>query len=383
MIRAVAAGFLGSKLRLARTFQGLTQVELGAEVGVTHTFIGQLEAGGKRPTPILLEALGDVLGFRPPFFAAPLDDEFRDEECHFRKRQTTPVSIKSRVLAHGTLFADLVAHLDTAVRFPAERLPEELRIGDRESVEAATAECRRLWGLEPDLPIPNLTRALERAGVVVTRFQGGAAKVDAFSRVGRRLIAVLNTDKGSASRSRFDLAHEAGHVVMHRGVDVGALELEEQADQFASALLMPRAGILREFPRAASLEWEALFALKQRWRVSLGALVRRAYDLRILDAARYQRAYKTMSARGWTRGEPHEFDEETPEVVALAFAELEKQRSVLPLDVARHLGWSPEVFERVSGIAAGAAGGEVVSLSTRRRIHFEGEQTAFDFVQDR
>jgi len=57
-------------------------------------------------------------------------------------------------------------------------------------------------------------------------------------------------------------------------------------------------------------------------------------------------------------------------------------RRVLPLDVARHLGWSAEVFERVSGIATGAAGGEVVSLSTRRPIHFEGEQTAFDFADN-
>lgn len=376
--------FVGSNLRVARMFNGLAQVELGEEVGVTHTFIGQLEAGTRRPTPMVLEAIAEVLGFHPSFFATPLADEIRDEECHFRKRQTTSVSTKGRVLAHGTLFAGLVAHLDAAVVFPEERLPEVVRVTDRRSIEVAAEQCRALWGLEPDLPIPNLTRVLERAGVVVTRFEGAAAKVDAFSRVGRRHIVVLNTDKGSASRSRFDLAHEAGHVVMHRGVDVGAPALEEQADGFAGALLMPSAGILREFPRTPALDWEALFRLKARWKVSLAALVRRAYDLRILTAVHYQRAYKYMSARGWTKGEPHEPEEETPEVVSLALAEL-ASAGVTPAEVARRLGWSPRVFERVSGVPAGtgdanhgAPADNVIPLFDRRP-RLEPVQIELDF----
>ena len=38
--------------------------------------------------------------------------------------------------------------------------------------------------------------------------------------------------------------------------------------------------------------------MKKRWRVSAAAIVRRAFDLKMIDAADYQRAYKFMSAQG-------------------------------------------------------------------------------------
>ncbi len=341
--------FSGGRVRLARSFNGWTQAELGERIGVTHQYVGYLETGHKLPTDLTVEAIAASTGFDAAFFYLPLVEEFRDEECHFRRRSTTPVSVRTRVLAHGTLFGMLVGYIDKVIALPADDVPTR-RARTPEDIEGAAEQCRMQWGLGRDLPIKNLTRAVEWAGVVVTRFDGASAKIDAFSRAGKRSVVVLNTEKDAPSRTRFDLAHETGHLVMHGGLTTGDSDTEKEADRFASALLLPRAGYVREFPRAHRIDWTALFRLKKRWGASVGAQVRRAYDLRLIDAAQYQRAYKYIAAKGWLKGEPEEPAVEQPELIPLSLAEIEKLFGTPPADVCRRLSWGKEVFERVAGV---------------------------------
>ncbi len=340
--------FSGSRLRLARTFAGLTQADLGERVAVSHQFIGYLETGIKQPVDMLIEALGDACGFRPSFFSGPDLHEFRDEECHFRRRQTTPISVRTRVLAHGTLFGQLVDFLDENLSLPRMQIPER-RVTCREEIERSAERCRSEWRPNSAAPVKSMTRVLENAGVVVTRFEGAAEKIDAFSRPGHRSIVVLNTDKDSPSRSRFDMAHECGHLVMHGGLETGQAELEKEADCFASALLLPRAGFVREFPRSPRPDWDGLFRLKARWGVSIAAIVRRAYDLRLMDAMSYQRAYKYISNQGWRKGEPGEPEPEIPEMIPLAFKALDEQGITFGA-LAEAFGWSFETMSRVTGL---------------------------------
>src|SRR5690554_3492402 len=115
--------FCGSRLRLARAFKNLTQADLGERVSVTSQYIGHLENGHKRPTGVLVDALANTLGFEESFFYGEPVEEFRDEECHFRRRTTTPVGVRTRVLAHGSLFGALVSYLDASVEMPPENVP--------------------------------------------------------------------------------------------------------------------------------------------------------------------------------------------------------------------------------------------------------------------
>jgi Zn-dependent peptidase ImmA (M78 family) len=298
----------------------------------------------------MVEAIGEVCGFAPSFLFGEPVDEFRDEDCHFRRRASTPVSVRTRVLAHGTLFGLLVSYLDEALSLPEPNVPE-IRVGSREAIERAAEACRERWGLGKAAPIKNLTRAVERAGVVVTRFEGSSTKVDAFSRTGQRSVVVLNAEKDSAARTRFDLAHETGHLVMHGGRITGDADSEGEADQFASALLMPRAGFAPEFPRGPRLQWPLLFQLKKRWGASVAAIVRRAHTLRLIDAATYQRGYKYMAAQGWLRGgEPEDLTPEHPEIVPLSLAHLKNHMSAPPEAVCKALKWTPATFEAITGV---------------------------------
>lgn len=363
--------FLGQKLRLARTFHGLTQKQLAETVSVSHVLVHHLETGGRRPSDSVLQALSEALSVTPPFFDAPITDEFRDEDCHFRKRATTPVSVKSRVLAHGTLFNSLVMFIDESVALP-ERNVQQFDAGTAEDLERAAERCRMGWGLGLDSPITHMARVLENAGVVVTRFEGHK-KVDAFSRPGARFVVVLNAEKGSASRTRWDMAHELGHLVLHAGAIAGDPAQEDEAHRFAGAFLLPRSGFLREFPHMQRLAWDVIWRLKKRWSVSAAAIIRRAYDLGRIDAIAYRSAYKYLHYRGWAKDEPFEPELEHPELVRNALRFMQDEEGITSQRVANALGWTMPMLEKVAGNvlppqppAAEPGDGTVIDVRFRR-----------------
>lgn len=109
--------------------------------------------------------------------------------------------------------------LDQRVVFPTLDLPIDLDVTattDLENIEEVAAAVRERWRVEPG-PVPSVIRLLELHGVVVTRYLTGSERLDAFSIPfpAERPIVVLGDDKGHFDRSRFDAAHELGHLVMH------------------------------------------------------------------------------------------------------------------------------------------------------------------------
>lgn len=309
------------RVRLARLFLGLTQAELAERMLVAQPWIGQIESGTRQPTPDRILALAEVTGFHSAFFRTPITNEFTEETCHFRMSRTSPAAMRNQAMATGTLFNAVVAHLEEHLDFPPDSIPI-LRSSSME-IETIAARLRMQWGLTLDRPIANMTRVIERAGALVTRCASGD-KVDAFSNgTGPRKLIVVNDGKG-ASRTRFDLAHELGHLVMHPGMRTGDDVTEREADRFASAFLLPATGFGREFPQSTRIDWNALLALKTRWGVSLQAIITRAHELGKLSALQKTSAFKYISWNGWRKNEPAEPALERPEAIANSFIALEE-----------------------------------------------------------
>lgn len=328
--------FHGQSLRIARLFNSLTQAELANRVECSQVYIAKLEKDVATPNDVMATALADALGVAQSFFARPLPDEFLDEECHFRKRRTTAAQVKNRALAHGTMLFAVVDFIEQYVELPSVNIPE-LRASDEAQIERTAEKCRVHWGLGLDGPIRNVVRAAENAGVVVTRFGGASSKVDAFSRGGLRPVIVLSTLKNSPSRSRFDVAHELGHLVMHGGMDTGDTDTEDQANRFASAFLLPRIGFLREFPIMRSIDWAVVWRLKARWRVSAAAIVRRAYDLGRISAYEYRGANIYLRKEGYP--EPHDdFAADDPELLRDALDTLREGMGMGGKEIADMVG---------------------------------------------
>lgn len=305
---------------------------------------------GKRDSPAadLVDAFGEVLGFEADYFFSSPVEAFTDQECSFRHRRTTPEKTKIQVRAHATLIAMVIDHLKNTFRFPKLNVPAIPAASDDE-IEGAAEQCRLHWGLGVDGPLAHVGRAAERAGVFIVAHVAHSKRVDAFSRRGKTTIIFLNQEIPSASRWNFDIAHECGHIVMHQGVVTGDVESEAAADKFASAFLMPRRAFAREFPRS-QFSWNAVFDLKKRWQASAAAIVRRAYDLHLVDAVTYRRAFQYMSWKGWrTNGEPFEPRFQQPEMLSTALSSLGSVVDVTVDELCSELHFHPKTFEEVTG----------------------------------
>src|SRR4029077_3691167 len=131
-------------------------------------------------------------------------------------------------------------------------------------------------------PVRHTVRLVESHGTIVLRAFGKAGPVDACSvAFPDHPCIVLQTWEGDALRTRYDVAHELGHLVMHTNAVGDARALEQQADRFAAAFLT-RERDIRASLRGAR-EIDAFLRLRQQWGVSMQALLRRSVDLQMLN----------------------------------------------------------------------------------------------------
>jgi Zn-dependent peptidase ImmA (M78 family) len=170
-------------------------------------------------------------------------------------------------------------------------------------VTAAARETRTRLAL-PDGPIPHVVRLLESIGIVVVRLPEDLdPRVDAFStEAGERPLILLSPLKDDRARSRFDAAHELGHLVMHQSIEPGSKVVEQQANRFASEFLAPSSELLDDLPR--KVDWDVLLAAKTKWGLSLAALVYRAHDAGIWGEHAYRRANQHLRAFGYPEQGP-------------------------------------------------------------------------------
>ena len=234
------------------------------------------------------------------------------EQCHFRSLRSSTQTLKKTIAAQVEMFELLVDELDKEIAFP----PVDFKAFDGpidtvSKIEQLAEKFRREQGLGLG-PISSVTKLAEKIGVLVVDLNEADERVDAFSLYNKRPLIVRSTAKASPGRQRFDLAHELGHLVMHQGVETGCRDTEDQANQFASALLMPRASFAAEFPamRGRYLNWPALKELKLRWKVSFKALIYRARSLDLLTAEQAKSGFTHLNRKGFTKDE--EFDELIP-----------------------------------------------------------------------
>jgi Zn-dependent peptidase ImmA (M78 family)/DNA-binding XRE family transcriptional regulator len=349
------AAFRGERLELARHLRKLSLTDLGKAIGYSPQYISNIEKGRREPRLELVEAFGSVLGFVPTFFLQDLVDPFRPQQCSFRKKSSTPQYEADHVLAWGTLLAELYAHLRAEVELPEVDVPN-YSVESEEDAERAAEKARMYWGLGLDGPIGQMGRVIERSGIPLFFIDTPDQQIDAFARWGPTPSILANRAKGSSSRLRFDLAHETGHLIMHRAAMIPNAERERQANRFASAFLMPAAGFSHHFRTLSGKTWAHLLELKKQWKVSLGAIVRRAKDLRLIDDAEYVRRNQYIRAKGWHKGEPAEPKEEKPEVLSLALETLRAELGRPFSDIADELGWTAKTFATVIGYTTTAAG---------------------------
>lgn len=350
----VARLFSGQRLRLAREMRQLTQSDLARNerIGISSAAISQFEKGDAKPRPATVELLAEVLGFPVKFFGVTAmpsslpDNEFErlDGYGHFRSLRSLTAKQRREALSVTQLVRDLVHVLAQHVRLPEDSVPRlHENANAPAAIDAAAARLRREWDIA-DGPIPNVLRLAERHGVVGVRHKIATDAVSAYSvPFPERPVVVMHRDGAKRDRDRFSCSHEIGHLVLHEpGTSLAPKDIERQAHQFASSFLMPAHQIADELP--ATLDWVRLVDLKQRWQVSISALLRRAKDLGVMPEATYLQGMRIISARGWRTNEPGDLGApESPRLLTLAASTAELGAG----DLANETGWPAPVVAEI------------------------------------
>jgi Zn-dependent peptidase ImmA (M78 family)/DNA-binding XRE family transcriptional regulator len=325
--------FSPSRLRIARHRRAWTKADLSRRSGISLRSITEYEAGRLAPGEDRLALLARILQFPIDFFTAHEIDEPSADNASFRALSSMTAAQRHAALAAGALAIELAEWLDRRFVLPEPVLPDLRGMLPEEAAQAV----RRAWGIG-EKPIRNLVHLLELSGVRVFSLAEHCREVDAFSlwRGGIPYV-FLNTQK-SPEHGRFDAAHEVGHLVLHRhghGECESGRHAEDEANLFASALLMPRGTMLATTPRVPSLA--QLVGLKRTWRVSLAALIHRLHRIGLLSDWQYKTLCIEISRAGYRTREPDGLEErETSQVLVKALAELRRQ-GMGRIDVARSL----------------------------------------------
>ncbi|BDB30631.1 transcriptional regulator [Cupriavidus sp. TA19] len=332
--------FIGSNLRNARLFHGLSQQELGDNIGCSKQFLSRLESGVDLPSLSLVTKFCEALAVMPEFFSEPDPMPIADEQCHFRKQLTTKVALRQVARARGEFLKRMVNVMDSHLDLPRYDF-EESDSSSAELIELAAERAREHWGLGLG-PIQNMTRVAENAGAVVMPITDLAPEIDAISFATRRPVIAMNAESRSACRSRFGVAHEIGHLCLHIGVQTGDRLTESQANRFASAFLMPRRYFAAECgaaQRGSRLNWSALSDIKFRWGVSKAAILYRGRQLGIFSEEQYRSGVIGLTRRGEARAEVEDsqIQLEIPDLIADSMQVLREAFGISRGDLAREM----------------------------------------------
>jgi len=306
--------FNPNRLKSARLYEGLTLVELATQTGVSKQMISQYENGKSAPGLETLMRIMRVLGFPREYFYLPDNDSVFIGPTFFRASVTANKLTKDSQIEKLKGLSEGYSMLESYIDFPKLNLPHINISGlERIDIERYAEETREYWCLGQE-PINNVVSLLEKNGIIISSLETSSNKVDAFSHSQtvngqERCFIILGNDKKSAVRRQFDAAHELAHLVMHNGlVNIDELskdeykEMERQADSFAASFLLPRTPFIKDLVYPSKLDFYV--ELKKKWRVSVGAMIVRAFHLEVISYNQYQYLMRQMGTKGWRTKEP-------------------------------------------------------------------------------
>lgn len=360
--------FVGERLRQARKAQHLTQQELAARVGtVTDKSISHYEQGLDTPSPFTIDAFCRVLEQPRSFFFEPLLPTLEGTTpTFFRSRVTATKQARSLAEIHLQWLREITTYTHRYANLPKLRLPNSLNVKtpveiSEQQIEEMALYARAYWGLGSK-PIPHLVNLLEAHGVIIARLNLGSEKLNALSSWSypdNQPTILLNDDKNCLVLSRFDLAHELGHLLLHRGIKHTVFNtpemfslMEDQAHHFARAFLLHRDSFRKD---AWVGNLDMLLHLKTKWVTSIGAMIYRLLDLGLISQAQSENLWRNYARRGWRNNEPFDDDwaPESPELFRQVFEMLIRARKLTKAQLQNELAFSPTVFEQLTHLPSG------------------------------
>ncbi len=290
---------VGQRVKLAREDASLSQDELASQMGFNdRQTLSNIEAGKRKLTAEELLKLMQVLGKSMDYFT----DSFLligEGAFSWRAREAEPAML-DRFESKARKWVATFLRLGEIRNEPFSPLMQQLTLSERSAFDDARTAAEALvadWHLG-EIPAQKLVDVVEeRLGILVLRVDAPPAISGAACHHPRFNTILINRRKPDGRRN-YDFAHETFHVLTWKTMPPRRLDeaarvqgnkakrVEQLADNFASALLMPESSLQPRWERRGDGEihrW--LIATASAFQVTAVALYWRLRQLGWLTAA--------------------------------------------------------------------------------------------------
>lgn len=297
---------MGARIRVAREAAQLTQKQLSDSLGFSdRQTLSAIETGDRRVQATELVTLSQLLGrgiewFIDPFVVAG------EAKFSWRVSQAVPNDKLDEFESYVGKLVGLLRHLRIAIQGPSKALSPTLRLPLNSTYEEAWS-CGEAVAQELDLGLAPSHCLIDRIesrlsiSVLFVDAEGGpngASISGAMCRMPDLGVIVINRREPLVRRN-FDVAHELFHALTwdaltpERREDPDAKpiirgkrmeqRIEQLADNFAAAVLMPKASLTKLIDPAGFVDPQHLASVASELQVSNSALAYRLFNLKMID----------------------------------------------------------------------------------------------------
>lgn len=323
-------------VKIAREYRGLSIADVAEKTKIEKATLARIEEGDQVISNEEIAVLSKVLQFPNSYFllsATPydFDNSFYRKKLSVSKKETRKAEASINL---AKINFEQLLHM---VELPGPNFPK-YDLNEFKYVEDCAIHLRKFWNL-PHGYVSNLSGLLEKNGIVIINMDLDGADIDGHAIITEDNVPIIFINKDlSADRYRMTLAHELAHLVLHLGQDVSEdRDPEKEAFSFAGEFLMPEREIVCDL---SEVKLEKLKELKKYWKVSMGALIQRAYALGVITTSQYKSLWIQMSKAGYKTREPEEldFEREEPSILDELFEVHIQELEFSPKELAEYLG---------------------------------------------
>lgn len=373
---------LGYRIKEARIARGYTLDELADSINVTKQSISKYENNLAKISAENMITISKLLNFPLTFFTKEksiiTSSAINDNPVFFRSLRKTSRRVKASLSQNLEFVEEFYSYFSKFIEFPKFNLDKNINLkyklgASNNYIESVATKLREYWGLG-DGPINDLTTILEKNGIIITRFKLDTHEVDAFSSItsSGTPIIVLGSDKKSAVRSRMDIAHELGHIVLHSNLSNEDLKLnhkviEDEANKFAGAFLLPDNRFSKDI---YTINIDTFVYLKTKWKVSIAAMIVRCYNLNLITNDQYTYLFKRISAKKWRTQEPLDdrIPFEKPKILREAIHLLIDNDILSINELVDNLAFSRKEIEKLCFLEDGYLGADENNIKPKLKI---------------
>ena len=295
-------------LKIARDLRGMSQTELVQKMkNITQAALSKIEKGDLKPSEETKKQLAKALNFPERFFSQLDHFKVSPISLHaYRKKASTTAKVLSQINAEMTIKASNLETLNLFSQLDEKRpLPSYQIYMNVGTASQAARNLRKVWGLGLD-PIENLTEVIEQSGIYIFYCDFEEDHIDGVSLQTQNCPPCIFLNKNQPNdRIRFTLAHELGHLVLHKFAP--SIDMEDEANEFAAEFLVPTEAIKGQL-QTTNLKTYA--AHKLVWKVSMAALIVKAKHIGDISDRQSTTLWRQMSMYGYRKVEPYPLERE-------------------------------------------------------------------------